>query len=259
MGHLVEKIRKHYRADIPIVVRLDSGYFDQKLFEVFEELEIGYIDGGKLYDGIKAYVSKADRSGWGGYERGREVWEYVEMGDCRGSWDRFRRAIFCRPLCDDGQFALEFSRPYTVLSTNLGRGEPIDQGLADCGRSDLLEPEGIIEAYHDRGSDEPVHRALKDFGFEQLRFKRFAQKAAFYSTMLTAFFLYESLKEDVCSEVVEIGAHATTVRRKVIDIAAKIVRHAGRVIPKVTAATWNSLRFVDLWRRSGAPPRFAWT
>jgi hypothetical protein len=76
--------------------------------------------------------------------------------------------------------------------------------------------------------------------------------------MLTAFFLYESFKQDVCSEVVEIGAYATTVRRKLIDVAAKIVRHSGRVTLKVTAATWKGLRFVDLWQKSGAPPRFAW-
>jgi hypothetical protein len=107
-------------------------------------------------------------------------------------------------------------------------------------------------------SDELVHRALKDFGFEELPFKRFAQNAAFYYTMLTAFFLYESFKQDVCSEVVEIGAYATTVRRKLIDVAAKIVRHSGRVTLKVTAATWKGLRFVDLWKKSGAPPRFAW-
>ena len=40
--------------DVPIVIRLDSGFFDQKLFRVFESLQIGYICGGKLYDDIKA-------------------------------------------------------------------------------------------------------------------------------------------------------------------------------------------------------------
>jgi hypothetical protein len=256
--HVVGQIRKHYRADVPIVLRLDSGFFDQKLMEVFEELEIGYVNGGKLYDDIKAYVSKVDRSSWGRYEQSREVWEYVEMGDKRRSWKRFRRALFCRPLCEESQFLLEFSRPDTLLYSNLGRGEAIDHQLIGCARSDLLKPEGIIGIYHGRGSDELVHRALKDFGSEQLPFKRFAQNAAFYYTMLTAFFLYESFKEDVCAEVVAIGAYATTLRRRVIDFAAKIVRHGGKVILKVTAATWNGLRFVQLWERSGAPPRFAW-
>ena len=62
----------------------------------------------------------------------------------------------------------------------------------------------------------------------------------------------------MCFEVVEIGAYATTVRRRIIDMAAKIVRHGGQVILKVTAAVWNGLRFAELWQRSGAPPQFAW-
>lgn len=180
------------------------------------------------------------------------------MGDKRRSWKRFRRGLFCRPLCEEGQFLLEFSRPDTLLYSNLGMGEAIDHQLIGCARSDLLKPEGIIGIYHGRGSDELVHRALKDFGCEQLPFKRFAHNAAFYYTMLIAFFLYESFKEDVCAEVVPIGAYATIMRRTVIDFAAKIVRHGGKVILKVTAATWNALSFVELWESSGAPPRFAW-
>ena len=31
---IVALIRKHYREDVPIVIRLDSGFFDQKLFDL---------------------------------------------------------------------------------------------------------------------------------------------------------------------------------------------------------------------------------
>jgi hypothetical protein len=256
--HAVGRIRRHHR-EVPIVIRLDSGFFDQKLFEVFEELGMGYLCGGKLYPDLQGYIRRVDRSAWQRDEKEAEIWEYVEMGDCRGSWSRFRRAFFCRPLGEEGQLLLEFAKPDTILYTNLGRGEVIDEGLRAGGRGDLLQPEGIIAAYHDRGSDELVHRALKDFGFQQLPFQRFAQNAAFYYTMLTAFFLYEAFKEDVCSQVVPLGAYATTLRRRVIDLAAKIVRHGGQLILKVTQAVWNRLQFAQLWQRSGAPPRFAWS
>jgi hypothetical protein len=257
--HMVGKIRKHYRGDVPIILRLDSGFFDQKLFKVFEELGIGYLCGGKLYENIKGYVSKVDHQSWRRYECGRNVWTYVELGDRRESWDRYRRAFFCRPLNDGDQLVMEFARPDTMIYTNLGRGEALDKALIRCGREDLLEVSGIIGTYHDRGNDELVYRAFKEFGFEELPFKRFAQNAAVYYTMLTAFFLYECFKEDVCAEVVQIGAYATTVRRKVIDIAAKIVRHGGKVILKVTAATYEQLKFLDLWTRSGMPPQYQWT
>ena len=257
--HVVNKIRKHYRADVPIVIRLDSGFFDQKLFKCFEELKIGYICGGKLYEDIKAYIQRVDRSSWDRYGNGRELWEYVEMADKRGKWSRFRRAIFCHPVCEEGQLLLNFARPDTIIYTNIGRGEVIDEGLVRCGREELLTAKGIIETYHGRGSDELVYRALKDFGFEQMPFKSFAQNAAFYYTMLTAFFLFEAFKKDVCSPVVQIGTYATTVRRKILDVAAKIVRHSGKVILKVTEAVWNNLKFAELWQRSGAPPRYAWS
>ena len=257
--HMVGKIRKHYRGDVPIILRLDSGFFDQKLFKVFEELGIGYLCGGKLYEDIKGYVSKVDHQSWRRYECGRNAWTYVELGDRRESWDRYRRAFFCRPLNDGDQLVMEFARPDTMIYTNLGRGEALDKALIRCGREDLLEVSGIIGTYHDRGNDELVYRAFKEFGFEELPFKRFVQNAAVYYTMLTAFFLYECFKEDVCAEVVQIGAYATTLRRKVIDIAAKIVRHGGKVILKVTATTYEQLKFLDLWTRSGMPPQYQWT
>jgi len=76
--------------------------------------------------------------------------------------------------------------------------------------------------------------------------------------MLAAFFLFECFKEDVCGEVIPVGASATTLRRRLIDVAAKIVRHAGQIVLKVAAAAMEQLKFAALWARSGAPPRFAW-
>ena len=256
--HVVKKIRKHYCECVPIIVRLDSGFFDQKLYRVFEELGIGYICCGKLYGDLTAYVASLTPGVWSRYQKGANAWDFVEFGDRRGSWNLFRRAIFCRPLCEDRQYLLEFSRPDTVLYTNLGRGEAIDQRLRACGMLALVKPQKIIETYHGRGSDELIHWALKDFASEELPFKRFAQNAAFYYTMLVAFFLYETFKEDVCTPVVKLSSYATTLRRRVIDIAAKVVWHAGKITLKVTRATWKGLNFAELWQRSGTPPSFAW-
>ena len=54
----------------------------------------------------------------------------------------------------------------------------------------------------------------------------------------------------------EIVTYATTVRRKLIDIAAKIVKTSGKIILKVTQAAWNTLKFDELCERSGSPPIF---
>ena len=258
LRRIVAAIRKHYDAEVAIVLRLDSGFFDQKLFKVFEELQIGYICGGKLYDDVKNYVSQSDESYWGRYEHSDQIWHFIELGDRRGNWKQFRRAIFCSPLCEDRQYVFEFQRPDTIIYTNLGMGGVIDQRLEACNRSDHFAPQALIQSYHERGSDELVNRALKNFGFEQLPFKRFGHNAAFYYTMIIAFFLYEAFKLDVCSPVVKISAYATTVRRQLIDIAAKVVRHSGAIILKVTNASFQALSFSQLWQKSAEPPRFVW-
>jgi hypothetical protein len=256
--HMVGKIRKRYRQQVPIVVRLDSGFFDQKLFEVFEGLKIGYTCSGKLYEDIKAYVEAVDESGWGRYQNAEQAWDYVEFGDRRGNWPSFRRAFYCRPVYEGKQQLLHFSRPEAVFYTNLGMGQEIDKQLEDAGGGHWLKAAGIIECAHGRGRDELVHRALKEFGAETLPFKRFAPNAAFYYTMLVAFSLYEAFKQDVCQAVVPIRAYATTVRRKLVDVAAKIVRKSGKIILKVTTATWKHLKIEELWQKSGGPPRFVW-
>jgi hypothetical protein len=256
LRHIVGLIRKHHGAEVPIVVRMDSGFFDQKLLAVLESLQVGYICGGKLYDDIGAFVANCDQSLWGRYENKKHLWDYVEFGDRRGNWKIFRRALYCRPVYDEEQMLFRFARPDTVLYTNLGMGGVIAEQLCRISEENLMTPRGIIEAYHGRGCDELVHRALKDFRNEELPFKRFHQNAAFYYTMLIGFFLYESFKEDVCSPIVAVSSYATTLRRKLLDVAGKIVHHAGKITLKVTISTWKSLDFYQLWIRSGGPNRF---
>jgi len=92
--HLVGRIRRSYRRDVPIVLRMDSAFLDQDLFEDWEELGIGYIVAGKLYGDVQAFISRMGASAWGIYRNKKQVWDFVEFGDRRGSWSMFRRAIF---------------------------------------------------------------------------------------------------------------------------------------------------------------------
>jgi hypothetical protein len=258
--HIVKFIRKHYGEEVPVIIRLDAGFFDQKLFNAFEELKIGYICSGRIYEELQTLAEKAETGQWRQYRNHQQVWDYLELGDRRGSWEAFRRAFLCRPVAEgkQRQRLLDFARPLSILYTNLGMGQTIDQRLAAVGQEHYLEAEGIIASSHSRGADELVHRGLKDFGFEELPFLRFAPNAALYYTMVVAFFLFECFKEDVCGEVIPVEAYATTVRRRLIDVAAKIVRHAGKIILKVATAAMEQLQFARLWARSSTPPQFAW-
>lgn len=253
--HMVAKIRKQYNPDVPIIIRMDSGFFDQKIFKLCEKLKIGYVCGGKLYKDIKAVAMGAENETWSRYYSGKkDYWEYIEFGSKRGNWDRFRRAIYCRLINNGDQLYLPGCRPDTVIITNIGQGQHIDKLLKEIGAENYLTADGIVACYHERGSDELANRALKDFGHEQLPFKRFNPNAAWYYSMLLGHFLLESFKEDVGAPVVAVGAYATTVRRRLIDIAGKIVSHSGKVVLKITTSCFESLCVPQLFERCRQAP-----
>ncbi|MFH1414797.1 MAG: transposase [Elusimicrobiota bacterium] len=185
--HVVVLIRNKYRADVPIILKEDRCFYDQKNFKAFEELGIGHISGGKIYATICEYVENCPQEQWVNIEKKNQTWEILEFGDCRGTWDKFRRAIFTQPLYEDNQKLLPFARPARIYYTNLGMGGNIDILLKNAGLEYYLDVENIVELAHQRGADELVHRGIKDFGTEQLPFKRFESNTAFFYIMLVAF------------------------------------------------------------------------
>jgi hypothetical protein len=52
LRHVVAKIRAEYQQEVPIIVRMDAGFYDDGLFKTCEKLEIGYACGGKLYGNV---------------------------------------------------------------------------------------------------------------------------------------------------------------------------------------------------------------
>ena len=115
--HIVKRIRKKYRQNVAIIIKSDSGFFDQKLFRVFEGLGIGYICSGKIYDDIKDYILDVDQSskegsstGWGHYRNKEQAWDYVDFMDQRDTWTESRRAIYCRPVYEGQQQLLDFGK-----------------------------------------------------------------------------------------------------------------------------------------------------
>ena len=137
--------------------------------------------------------------------------------------------------------------------TNLGVNPEVLAGCSSPVRREISRRESILSSHHQRGADELPHRGLKDFGFEELPFKRFSPNTAFFYCMVISFFLFETFKEDVLAEVIPVVSYATTVRRKALDLAAKIVKTGGEIILKVTKAVMENLRFDKLWERCHNP------
>ena len=107
--HLTRKIRKALGKEIPIVVRMDSGFFDKKIYQACEELGIGYVGSGRLLEGIKDAAEKRPSPNWALYQNGSQEWAYHERGNRRGTWSRFRRMIYTRARCEAGQRVFDFA------------------------------------------------------------------------------------------------------------------------------------------------------
>ena len=108
--HVVKRIRKSYRKDVPIRIRMDAGFFDEKLFKVYEDLRIAYVCAGRIYEDVRAFVAETERRHWKRIVKGKKAWEVLEFGSRRGSWDGFRKAVFCRPMERNGQLVFFFVR-----------------------------------------------------------------------------------------------------------------------------------------------------
>jgi hypothetical protein len=250
---LVDLIRRKYREDVPIIVRMDSGFFDEDNLVALDGLNVGVICTGKVYDHVKGYVGALPAERWEVYDNGHQEWEYIEFGYRYKSWKKYYRAIYTRPAYEGEQRVLDFARPDNIIITNLGVNPALVKGCTSQKGKEIIRVDSIIHSHHQRGADELPHRGLKDFGFEELPFKRFIPNTAFFYCLLISFFLFETFKEDVLEEVLPVASYATTVRRKVVDFAAKIIRTSRGIILKVTQAIMDHLHFDTLWERCQNP------
>jgi hypothetical protein len=138
--HIVKFIRKHYGEEVPIIIRVDAGFFDQKLFQGFEKLKIGYICSGRIYEEFTTLAEQAEASQWGQYRNHQKVWDYLELGDAAPG----RR--FAGPSLPAGGRGRQrpLLRPAAVhLLHQFGYARAIDQ-RPPPGQHHNLEAEGII-------------------------------------------------------------------------------------------------------------------
>lgn len=251
---IIKLIRSKYRENVMIVIRFDSGFFNEKIFTALDELRVAFICTGKMYKGVKEIVRCESEESWSEYDNGHQVWSWMEFEYGCDSWKGTYRAIYTRPVYEDRQKLLDFARPDNVILTNISVNDRVLEHCTPVRQKEWNKPEMIIRYHHQRGADELPHRGLKDFGFEQLPFKRFAPNSAFYYCMLISFFLFETFKEDVLGDVIPVIAYATTVRRMAVDFAAKIVRRGHQNILKVTRAVMEALQIDTLWSLCQHPP-----
>lgn len=251
---LVDLIRGSYRVTVPIIVQTDAGFISEENLEYYERnLGIHYICSGRLYDyiGVEDIPSIRERTVFEGHGN---RWEYYDFGHRLKSWKRFRRAIYTSLVYEGKQAVLPFARTESIIYTNLGCVPKLDARLEMAGYEDYVSAPGIIGLFHSQGAYELVHRGLKEFMVrEQLPFKRFGMNMAYYYVLALGYFLTRSYQYDVTNEVVPASCYPNTLRRRLIDFAAKIVRKGGQVILKVSRNLMEAIKLSRIWERCNNP------
>ena len=247
--HIVGRIRSGYRADVPIVITHDAGFFCEELMECYEQLQIGYLIGGRSYKQVKQAAAAMPDEALYEQAEGDGQWQWTQWGDRRASWSRFRRVIYARKTREsNGQGVLACDDFGQVIYTNLGMHTEISRQLTAVKGPEATNGEALLARYHRRGEAERNHRALKAFGTEQLPFQDFTANAAFYYHMLVAFTLCEAFKTDYAPEALPARCYAQRFRRQFMDIPVKVVDTSGERRLRVSRPAYERLHLKRLWQ-----------
>ena len=149
-----------------------------------------------------------------------------------------------------------FSKPDTVIYTNIGTSKNADDKLKAAGGEHYFQTETIIQKSHERGADELIHWSIKELATkEQLPFKSFGMNRAYYFLLVITHFIFEAYKQDVTPDIIPITSYPNTFRRKLIDFAAKITTRSRYIKLNVTKTIYETINIIELWKRCQSPPQ----
>lgn len=248
---IVTTIREKYQKDIPIIVKMDSGFLSEKNFRSFEEdLKIHYVCVGKMYDSIKKTLTKIPASNRKVFQ-GKHTWEYVEFGNKLQRWKKFRRTIYVQQVSTKTeQLVFDFACSDRIIYTNLGTQECLDSSLRKLDKEKYFTPEYIIEMHHSRAIDELINRYLKEFmTTEKLPFKSFYKNMLFFYMQVISYMIMKNFQRHISFDVLNPNLTPNNFRRRFIDQAGKIVSHSRKMSLKIPEEIYNNLKISVIFER----------
>ena len=230
-------IRQTLGEDIQIIVRMDGGYYDQKIFSACDELKIKFICAGKRYKDHKHLEEKTLQNFDGVFQNNNSAWRFCRFQESRSKWpDKMKyRALFLRAIEENGEALLGLDS--RIILSNMSE--------ADCS------DEQLIKYDHSRGADELTHRAAKEFSAEKMPCLDYHANALWYTLSIIAFNLFQVFKRNVAC--FSFNAYPNTVRRKLFDLAGKIVKGSNQLKLKISEWDMKRLDFSKIWKRSLIP------
>ena len=221
------------------LLRADSGFFSEAIFEYLEKTKINYIIAAKFQSPLKRVIAKAEK--WLMLAEGVEITENIFQ--CK-DWETPRRIIIIRQKIS--------KRPNATGKTLTLFGELIDYGeyRYSCYITNLDLPPAIVwRSYRGRANAENRIKELKyDFGFDSFNMNEFFATEAALNFAILAYNLMSLFKHAVIRG--DKFNMLSTLRFKLFNISSFIVKKGNSKILKLTLDPNRRQWFLGLWDNS---------
>ena len=238
LNFLEDTLRKLKGKTIGLL-RADSGFFGEEIFEYLENLKINYIIAAKFYPTIKRTIAETGK--WLYLAEGVEVAEDIYHSP---DWKMSRRIIIVRQKID--------KRPNATGKKLTLFGEEIDHGAYrySCYVTNMsVPPAEVWRSYRGRANAENRIKELKyDFGFDSFNMHDFYATEAALNFAMLAYNLMSMFKH----AVIQGDKHnmLSTLRFKLFNISSFITKSGNSKILNLALEPKRRQWFLGLWENS---------
>jgi len=221
------------------LIRLDSGFYDQDVFNHLKKEELNYIVAARFYEPIKRIVGS--QRTWLRIAEGVEVAETVYQGQ---GWKKARRIIMVRQEIDIRPKA-------TGKMLKLFKDEDLyKQYRYSAYITDLtLSAADVWRLYRQRANSENRIKELKyDFGADSFNMHSFFATEAALSFVMFAYNLMSLFRQFILNSKTQ--HRLSTLRYKAFAIGAYLIKDGRHVILKLALTRRRREWFQGLWMKS---------
>ena len=240
------------------LVRLDSGFYDKKIFEYLEQKGLSYIVSAKLYSLIQRKIH-AQRS-WLKLDEGVEIAETMYRNPF---WDKPRRLIIIRRRIELKKGSQSIGKQLTLFKDE----EIYDNYRYSCFITNLtLSAADVWRLYRQRAQAENRIKELKyDFGscpvarrVSSFNLRNFWGTEAALNFAMIAYNLMSLFRQFILNSKTQ--QRLSTLRYKTFAIGAYLVKDGRYIVLKLSLALKRREWFTGLWKQSkkfSLPVRFS--
>jgi hypothetical protein len=221
------------------LVRLDSGFYDQEVFNALEKRDLSYIVAARFYWPIQRAISR--QRTWLKLDEGVEVAETMYQSP---GWKKARRMIMVRQQIDQ--------HPHCTGKTlRLFSDEGIYQKYRySCYITNLtLSAADVWRLYRQRATSENRIKELKyDFGLSSFNIQNFFGTEAALNFVMLAYNLMSLFRQFILNSRTQHTL--STLRYKTFAIGAYLVKEGNTTVLKLSLVLKRREWFSGLWLKS---------